>query len=450
MHPRTWGISVRSAVVSASIVFVAVALASACLVGILYHSLLASVDDAATGRVRDIVAALQFDGPQDLDAALLATDQRVLAVQLIAQDGTVVQRSASAPSVPLYPIADIGTTLRTAIPDDASPDHNMRFSGQTVVSPAGRYTILVGAGSEAVETTAVTVALLLSVAAPIVVAVAAIAGYLVVRRSLRCVDAIRSRVAAISTSDLTERVPIPESRDEISALALTMNEMLARIESGHAAQRRFVGDASHELRNPLAAIRSALEVVEAHPELLDWLTSETLLPEVHRMQALVDDLLLLARADQSGLVLRHDEVFLDSIAQSDAARLQRETALAVDAKLSPARLVGDVGAMTRVMRNLQDNAVRHAKSRIEITVESKGGNVVVTIGDDGPGIPEADRQRVFNRFVRLDYDRSRSGGGSGLGLAIVAEIVAAHDGIVAIGDRPGGGTLVTVCVPSGS
>src|SRR3979411_375430 len=106
MHPRTWAISVRSAVVSASIVFVAVALASACLVGILYHSLLASVDDAATGRVRDIVAALQFDGPQDLDAALLATDQRVLAVQLIAQDGTVVQRSASAPSVPLYPIAD--------------------------------------------------------------------------------------------------------------------------------------------------------------------------------------------------------------------------------------------------------------------------------------------------------------------------------------------------------
>jgi signal transduction histidine kinase len=168
------------------------------------------------------------------------------------------------------------------------------------------------------------------------------------------------------------------------------------------------------------------------------------------MQALVDDLLLLARADQSGLVLRQDEIFLDRIAHGDAARLQRETALAVDAKLSPARLIGDVGAMTRVMRNLQDNAVRHAKSRIEITVESNGGNAVVTIGDDGPGIPEADRQRVFNRFVRLDYDRSRCGGGSGLGLAIVAEIVAAHDGTVAISDRPGGGTLVTVCVPSGS
>jgi signal transduction histidine kinase len=308
--------------------------------------------------------------------------------------------------------------------------------------------VLVGEGSQVVTSAVRTVVIALAIAAPIVVAVSGGATYVLVARSMRSVDAIRSRVSDISASDLAERVPVPESRDEIAALAETMNEMLARIEAGHAAQRRFVGDASHELRSPLATIISALEVAVAHPELLDKeLAASTLIPEAHRMQALVDDLLLLARADERGLVIRREDVDLDDVTADEAQRLRHETTLDVHTELHPTRLVGDARALSRVVRNLLENAALHAASRIDVAVGSKNGDATVTVADDGPGIPAADRERVFDRFVRLDPDRARSGGGAGLGLAIVREIVAAHHGSVVVDDRPGGGTLMTIQLP---
>jgi signal transduction histidine kinase len=449
MRASNWGISTRSAIVSATVVFVALAIAGAFLVLVLYRSLLSGVDDAAAGRVRDTLAALAFDKPSELDGALLTTDQRVVAVQIIDANGTVVAHSDSAPDTPLIPVTSFGTTMRKGIPDAASPNNDMRISGQAADTATGRYTVLAGGGSESAEATVRTLAILLAIAAPIVVGVAAVASYRLVKRSLRSVEAIRNRVAEISASELRERVPVPPQKDEISALATTMNEMLARVEAGHAAQRRFVGDASHELRSPLATIISALEVAQDYPELLDdELKNGSLIPEAHRMQALVEDLLLLARADERGLTIREDYVYLDVIAEGDAARVRRESGLHVYTDLEGARLIGDVSGVSRVLRNLLDNAVRHAKSRIEITVAARGDQVVLTIGDDGPGIPAADRIRVFDRFVRIDADRSRDGGGTGLGLAIVAEIVSAHSGTVAIDERPGGGTLVTVTLPA--
>jgi len=447
-RPRYWGISARSAFVSASVVLVAVLVAGAGLAFILYRSLLSGVDDAAAGRVRDVVAALQYDRATELDAALITTDQRIVAVQVIDRSGAVIQNSQSAPDTPLIPPNTVGSTLEIGLPDHASPDGDMRISAQAVDGLGGRYTVLVGAGSEAVESTVRTVIVLLAGAAPIVIAVAAVATYLLVGRSLRSVDAIRTRVADISTSDLAERVPVPNNHDEISALAITMNEMLARIEAGHEAQRRFVGDASHELRSPVAAIISALDVAAAYPELLNSdLASTTLRPEAQRMQALVEDLLLLARADEGGPAWRRKDVDLDDVASNELDRLSRETSEAIDADLVPTRLVGDPGGLSRVVRNLLENAVWHATSRVELRVRSEGPDAVLTVGDDGPGIPEAERNRVFDRFVRLDSDRARSGGGTGLGLAIVAEVVAAHGGSVTIGDRPGGGALVTVQLP---
>jgi signal transduction histidine kinase len=447
-RPGYWGISARSAVVSGTVVLVALAVAGGGLAIVLYRSLLSGVDDAAAGRVHDMVAALQTDSADQLDAALLATDQRVVAVQLIDQGGTVVARSQSAQATPLLPPGTIGPDIRIGLPDEASPDGDMRISGQVVDSHGARYTVLVGAGSEGVESTVQTVLILLACASPIVVAVAAAATYLLVGRSMRSVDVIRSRVAEISASELAERVPVPANHDEISALAVTMNEMLARIEAGHAAQRRFVGDASHELRSPLATIISALEVAGAHPELLDQeLAATTLLPEAQRMQALVEDLLLLARVDERGLALRRGDVDLDDLAAGEVQRLRRESVLDVDAQLTPTRLVGDAGRLSRVLRNLLENAARHAVSRIEVRVHPQADQAVVTVSDDGPGIPAAERSRVFDRFVRLDPDRSRSGGGAGLGLAIVSEIVAAHRGTVTVGDRPGGGAVLTVQLP---
>jgi signal transduction histidine kinase len=441
-----FGISARSAAVSAVVVLSALTFAGAGLDAILYRSLLAGVDDAAAGRVRSLAEALRSDSVDNVDSALLTTDQRVVAIQLISADGKVVKRSGSAPKTPLVAVSEFDFHLRRGISDDAVPNDDMRVSGQRVSTPSGDYTVLVGEGSEAVEATARAVALLLACGAPIIIAVAAAASYWLVRRSLQSVDAIRSRVAEISTSDLAERVPVPSSRDEIAALAVTMNEMLVRLEAGHRAQQRFLGDASHELRSPLATIISGLEVAEAHPELLNAQLAN-LLPEAQRMRTLIEDLFLLARADEQNLLRHKEEMSLDELAEVEAARARREGGCTVHTDICPARLTGDPAALSRMIRNLVDNAVRHANSCIAIEVGSRNGTVIVTVSDDGPGIAPAERSRVFERFVRLDPDRSRSGGGAGLGLAIVAEIVAAHCGTVSIEDRPGGGTKMSVALP---
>jgi signal transduction histidine kinase len=434
--------------VSAIVVLCALTVAGAGLDAILYRSLLAGVDYASGERVRDIAKALHSDFPDALDSALLTTDPRVVATQLIAPDGTVVKRSGSAPKTPLVPVTEFDFNLRRGLPDDAVAGDDMRVSGLRVATASGDYTVLVGGGSEAVEATARTIAILLAGAAPIIVAVAAGATYWLVRRSLQSVDAIRTRVADISTSDLAERVPVPDSRDEIAALAVTMNEMLSRIEAGHRAQQRFLGDASHELRSPLTTIISGLEVAEAHPDLLDAeLAVNTLLPEAQRMHALIEDLLLLARADEQSLLRRKEEVALDDLAEAEVVRIRREARCSIHADTRPVRLTGDPAAMSRVIRNLVDNAVRHAVSRVVIEVRSEKGTAVLTVSDDGPGITPAERTRVFERFVRLDSDRARSGGGAGLGLAIVAEVVAAHGGTVTIDDWPGGGTRIIVVLP---
>ncbi|BBY30474.1 sensor histidine kinase [Mycolicibacterium sediminis] len=442
------GISARSAFVAATVVFVALGVAGAGLAAIQYRTLLEGVDDAAASRVAAVSSDVALGGPAAVDPALLATDERIVAVQIIASDGTVVSRSSSAPERPLLPAAEVGTGLRIGIPDRASPYGNIRFSAQTLDGPDGRYTVLVGEGSASIVSTLRNVILALALAAPVVIGVSGLATYLLVRRSLRSVDEIRSRVAEITTSDLAERVPVPESRDEIAALAVTMNEMLARIEAGHAAQQRFVGDASHELRSPLTTIISALEVAVAHPEVFDSeLATATLLPETQRMKALIDDLLLLARADERGLTVARDDVDLDDLAAAEVDRLRRGTTLTVRTDIPPARVVGDSAALARVLRNLVDNAARHAASRVEVTVEPGPEAVAVRVFDDGPGIPVRDRTRVFDRFVRLDSDRSRSAGGTGLGLAIVREIVGAHGGTVTVGDRDGVGTVVTLQLP---
>lgn len=448
LHPRTWSISARSALVSATVILVALSMAGGILLSVLYFALISASDDAAASRLRDIAQTLQSETTPDIDPPLLATDQRIVAVQILDGAGHSVASSSSTSEPPMLALNAVGSTPRVGITGAAVRMRDVRVAGQSLETPTGRYIVLVGAGTDGVESTVSTVAIGLAAAAPLVIAAASVATYVLVQRSLRSVEAIRSRVADISASDLAERVPVPPQRDEIFTLATTMNQMLSRLESSQAVQRRFVADASHELRSPLSTVISALEVGVAHPELLDdRLAIETLLPEAHRMQALVEDLLLLARADERGLALRRADTDIDDLVVTEVTRLRRETALDVHTELAPTRLVGDSSALARVLRNLLDNAARHATSRVEVTVRPDDGQARLTVADDGPGIAPADRLRVFERFVRLDTDRSRSGGGTGLGLAIVFEIVAAHGGSVRIDDRAGGGTAVVVQLP---
>lgn len=446
-----WGISARSAFVVATVVFLALGVAGSALAAVLYRTMLSGIDSAAATRVSEIADEVASLGPDGVDARLFDTDERIVAVQVVESPGGVVVRgSEAAPDTPLIALSQLDDGPLIGMPQDTSPFGQIRFSARTVDGPGGRYTVLVGEGSAAIASTVRTVILALALSAPIVIAVSASATYLLVRRSLKSVDEIRTRVADITTSDLTERVPVPDRDDEISALAVTMNEMLARIEAGHAAQQRFVGDASHELRSPLTTIISALEVALAHPELLNAeLASGTLIPEAQRMKALVDDLLLLARADERKLNPRQGDVDVDDLVAEQVERVRRETDLEVRSDIHPARLTGDAEALSRVMRNLLDNAARHAVSRLAVTVRARSGDVVVTVADDGTGIPPADRERVFDRFVRLDADRSRSAGGTGLGLSIVREVVVAHAGSVSIGHGPDGrGAMVRVQLPA--
>jgi signal transduction histidine kinase len=443
-----WGISARSAFVAATVVFVALGIAGAGLAAVLYRTMLSGIDSAAATRVSEVATQVMVRGAASVDPGLFETDQRIVAVQVITPDGVVVRRSQSAPETPLVAMTAIADGLHIGLPEQSTPYGRIRFSAQTVDGPGNRYTILVGEGSATIASTVWTVVVALAIAAPIVIAVSAAATYVLVRRSMKSVDDIRSRVADITTSELAERVPVPDSRDEIAALAVTMNQMLARIEAGHKAQQRFVGDASHELRSPLTTIISALEVAIAHPGVLDDdLASSTLMPEALRMKALIDDLLLLARADERGLDMAREDVDLDDLAAAEIERRRRETAIGIRADLEPARLTGDAEALSRVLRNLLDNAARHAVSRIDVAVRTDACGILLEVGDDGPGISPADRERVFDRFVRLDSDRSRSAGGTGLGLAIVREIVGAHGGRVTIGEGRGTGTTVTVALP---
>ncbi|WP_458315859.1 ATP-binding protein [Mycolicibacterium brisbanense] len=444
---RGWcgGIAVRSAAVSAVVVLAGLVIVGSVSAVLLYRLMCADVDNAAVARARAVAAVLATEPPDEVDSILLDTDHRIVAVQIADAAGVVVQRSDSAPKEPLVPLQDRGSRVGVLSPDD----DDVRVSTITVPSRAGgSYTVLVGGGIEPIELMMSTVAQMLAITAPIVALVAAIVTYLLVRRSLRSVETIRSRVSEISASDLAERVPVGRRTDEISALAVTMNEMLARVEAGHNAQRRFVGDASHELRSPLATVVSALEIGVSHPDVLDrTLLTTALLPEARRMQSLVENLLLLARADEHGLPLHRTEVDLDDLANAEVARLKRETPLKITAHLCAVKVLADPDAVTRMLRNLADNAARHAAGEVAIMVAEEAGCASLQVADDGPGIPVIQREKVFERFVRLDADRSRRGGGTGLGLAIVAELVAAHDGTVSIGDRDGGGTVVTVQLP---
>ncbi|MFD3401417.1 sensor histidine kinase [Kribbella sp. NPDC058693] len=285
----------------------------------------------------------------------------------------------------------------------------------------------------------------LVIGVPLMMLVVGAVTWVVTGRMLAPVTAIRREVDEISATELHRRVPATR-RDEIGRLGATMNRMLDRLQTTHEAQQRFVSDAAHELRSPIATIRQHAEVAAAHPERTTSAElAETVLAEDVRMQQLVDDLLLLASSGEQPAVLPHTPVDLDDLLITEARRLRSATGLAVvTSGVSGGQVLGDESALTRMIRNLTGNAARHARSEIRLGLAEAGDTVVLTVADDGPGIPLSERDRVFDRFVRLDGARGRETGGVGLGLAIVTEIVRRHRGTVTIA----GTSTLTVRLPS--
>jgi signal transduction histidine kinase len=262
-------------------------------------------------------------------------------------------------------------------------------------------------------------------------------------RTLRPIERIRAEVDDLSSQTLDRRVPVPDTGDEVAHLAHTMNHMLGRLETASTRQREFISDASHELRSPVASIRIELEVALAHPAVSNWPeVAAAALSETERLERLVEDLILLARLDEER-ILAAETVDIRRLVQRQAERVSA----AVTVEHGDALVVtGREADLDSVLRNLLDNAARHATSEVAVTATVRDGMVVITVDDDGPGIRPADRERVFSRFTRLEHARSR--GGVGLGLAIVDRVVQRQGGTLTVGDTPKGGARFEVTLPA--
>ena len=293
-----------------------------------------------------------------------------------------------------------------------------------------------------------TVAQLLLVTVPIIDLLVYGLMFVVVGRALRPVERMRREVDEVTGTSLDRRIADPGTDDEIGRLATTMNRMLARLDESQKAQRRFISDASHELKSPLASLRQYAEVARDYPDRISENDlAEAVLDEGGRLERLVRNLLLLARVDEQSLGRANAAVDLDDLLLAEGTRLRGTNELSVDTSaVAAVRVPGDAGLLGQVVRNLADNAARHATSTVRLTL-SQGDGAVIVVEDDGDGIAEAERERVFERFVRLDEARGRDAGGTGLGLAIVRELVVAHGGSVVVGSSPLGGARFTVRLP---
>jgi len=445
---------VRSTVAAAGVV--GIALVTGMLAGwwLLRQALTNAAIDAVSGRSQEVASLIARDGTRALDPDRQPVFGEVIQVMT---PGRVVLNAAppSAERLQLRftpPTAGRPTVTEVpALPQSGADEPYILVAravrdgqnGQPVV-------VVVGRSVAGLAETVGAVGQLTVVGLPVLVLVTAAATYLSTGRALRPVEAIRLRVREISSRGLAERVPVPVVRDEIGRLAETMNEMLARLQAADEAQRRFVADAGHELRSPLSTIMVALDVARqeaAAGSPVDVRVLDDVAAEAGRMSRLVEDLLLLARADESGLRMRRDDVDLDDLVEGEARRLAADATLKVSYEAEPVRVLGDRDRLVQVLRNLTDNAARHARSQIRLSLGARPAAAELRVDDDGDGIPVGDRARVFDRFVRLDASRQRGSGGSGLGLSIVREIVAGHGGQVSVQESRWGGVAVVVRLP---
>lgn len=431
LRGRLGGVRVRAALAATLVVAIILAISAVAFVVLQRRQLESTLTSVAAQEASAVAAQVKSNGAAGTDVVPQGKGEQAL-VQVIGNDGSVVAASPAIagepPMVSLRPAPGQTVTLRAdSLPIGEEDSFAVVVRG--VAAPDGNAVVVSAQSLESAVRANQVLIKLLGLGYPILLLLVAGTSYWLTGLALAPVEKMRRRVAGITTTDLSARVPVPPSKDEVAQLAVTMNAMLDRLAAGTEAQRRFVADASHELRSPLATIRAAHEIAAVHPDASDWsVVNSDVLAEVQRLERLVDDLLFLARSDEHGPPSQVDEVDLDDLVSAEAGRLRRTTSLKVVAHETPVRVTGDRHALTRVLRNLCDNAARHAASRVELRVCRSGGEAVVEVIDDGSGIPEAERERVFERFIRLDSSRQRPAGGAGLGLAIAREIARAHGG----------------------
>jgi signal transduction histidine kinase len=378
--------------------------------------------------------ASQLQAGADPDRLTMGPSQPV-TYQIYTKDGQTIAGSADAS----VPVLRTSRTHMSRVEGADGTDYYVAWRDVTVSS--GPLTIAIATPLTEVRRSVDTLARSLWVGTPGLIVLVGLVAWVLVGRALRPVEAIRAQVDEITATTLHRRVPVPNTHDEVARLARTMNGMLDRIEQGSARQRAFVSDASHELRSPVSTIRTELEVASADAEHADWPeVAQRTLGETDRLSRLVDDLLALARLDEAQGPPRRLPVDLDDLVLEEATRTHRVPVST--AGVSAARVAGDGRQLAQVVRNLVDNAQRHAASQVAIALRHEDDELVLVVDDDGPGVPEADRELVFDRFTRLDEARGRAVGGAGLGLAVVRRVVEQHGGTVDVTDSdPASGGL---------
>jgi heavy metal sensor kinase len=437
-----WGIRKRSVLSAVVVVTFSLLVGGAFLLLVLQSSLTSAAWSTLSVRANDAARLLEEEGIEETQSTLAEDRRSAEQVQVIDEADRVVawtsRRLRTDPISTLRPAP--GQTGKEELPGvpALSGDDEVLVSARGVEVHGKPYVVLVAAPLEVQTETLRTVGLLLLAAAPLLVALVAVAVWVLVGQSLKTVERIRRQVSEIDGRRLSERVEVPPTGDEIAALASTMNEMLDKLEHSNNSHRAFFSDASHELRSPLSTLVTTAEVASLDRSGKTWLDmQQTVISESSRMQSLVEDLLTLAKVDAHQLQLEIQDVDLEEVLDSEINRLRTVSSLEITSALQPVRLRGDERRLAQVFRNLLDNAARHAKSRIVVGMAHRAGEVVVSVDNDGEIISPEDRHRVFERFARLDASRSTDGGGSGLGLAISREITGAHGGTVVAAESDG-------------
>ena len=452
--PRRWWVrqSLRARLtLIATALFSAAVLTGVVLLLVVQRTALTRVLDQSANKTANQTTRLFSGGKKP--TVLPPTSGGITAVQVVSADDSVVTASLGADrQVSIVTPQQLASIREGDRPTVTSPTSGTRL--RVVGHKLGTRTILVFTDVSRVDDSVRILTRAALIGSPLAVLLMAVATYTVVSLSLRPVAALRHGAADITAAGLAEqRLPVPGALDEIHRLAITLNAMLDRIDSATSRQRTFVGDAAHELRSPLASLRVQLEVAQRLGPSADWSgLIDDVLVDVDRLDRLVADLLTLARLDESGALTQREQVAMDKLVE-EVVRGYGDARVPVVASVSPLVTPGDPEALRRVAINLIDNAVRYATQHVEVRLAPGKRRdkpvAVLTVIDDGPGIPDAERERVFDRFYRVQESRSRASGGTGLGLPIVRDIVRNHGGRVRLAAREDGasGLRAVVILP---
>lgn len=437
----------RLTLLATALFSLAVATGAVLLVVLQRYALVRVLDSSARKTAVDIAQQIrEHPGGSTVNP----TTGGVSAVQVLDQQDRVVAVSPGADRVKSalgqQQLRDARAGSRF---DVINPSNGLRL--RVLAEPAGSLTVVVLTDLSRVDDSVRVLTRAALIGAPIAVLLLGLSTYFVVALTLRSVAALRHGAADITAAGLSgQRLPVPGAQDEIHRLAVTLNAMLDRLEQATARQRTFVGDAAHELRSPLASLRVQLEVAQRIGPEDDWphLIDDVLI-DVGRLDRLVEDLLAMARLDETGGSRRREPVQLRDLAQTVAdGYVHRRIPVTVDAD-GEVTVLGDRDGLHRVVVNLVENALRYARASVVIGVGRDGATARLTVTDDGPGLPESELERVFDRFYRAELSRSRDSGGTGLGLPIVRDLVRAHRGTVELRARPDGapGLQAVVVLP---